>query len=207
MFDETAQYVLVGKLMKQGHEVEFDYMEHGRDFSRWHNGKIVDIIHATGPNTNNFLVWYVRKLGETTRKESVRVPHAYFDKLQLFKLNGKWKLSDRKHEPDDDEPVNEDTRKHDSVVLSMLMKALDAGKKMRISVDTVTAGGRERRTGDLFKVSATNGTYSFWYDDDSVWPKAQRVWMYRTPSPAMFDEYYTVKSADGVPTLMHKKDA
>ncbi len=102
MFDDTVQYAMVGKLMKQGHEVEFDCMEYGRDFSRWHNGKLIDIIHATGPNTNNFLVWYERKVGDKTMKDSIRIQHAHFARMHLYKHNGKWKLSDRKPEPDDE---------------------------------------------------------------------------------------------------------
>ncbi len=106
MFDETPQYVLVGKLMKQGHDVELSVLEYQRDFTRWHNGKIIDIVHATGPNTNNFLVWYERTLAShgisKTIKDSVRIQHAQFARLHLIKINGKWTLTDRKPEPDDE---------------------------------------------------------------------------------------------------------
>ena len=103
MFDETPQYVLVGKLMKQGHDVELNVLEYQRDFTRWHNGKIIDIVHATGPGTNNFLVWYWRQHGNSGKlKDSIRIQHHQFSRLHLYKKGDHWVLTDRKPEPDDE---------------------------------------------------------------------------------------------------------
>jgi len=110
--ETPLQFTLLQKLLQKGEQVTFDWMEYHNDYTRWHSGYLDDIIHTASPAGSNFpetfLIWYKVPLAATLdkpasfRKENVRVNRLKFDRMQLYKHEGRWFFGNRKPGSDDE---------------------------------------------------------------------------------------------------------
>lgn len=211
--DEPIQYTLLRSLFRKGKKVVFDYQEIQRNFSRWHNGIINDIIHAPVPPGSDFpetlSVFYVRGFSGEGQKGSIRLKRETFDKLKLYKSGDHWMLSDRKPSPDD-EPMAEETtaEKYPSLVLTMLDKALSKGVPVNILIKPLYRNPElvafldNLAEGPVsgFRVSEDGRALAVNYQKGFGWAD----YRFRALTPKSFDDHFTLKKIDGILTFTRK---
>lgn len=96
IFDDTPQFELMKTLMKKGKTVVLDFSKEVGELRPRYVGEIIDVIHATGPGTDNFLIWYWTTAPSGKMKDAVRIQRDVFERLKLYKNDeGQWVLSDK----------------------------------------------------------------------------------------------------------------
>jgi hypothetical protein len=192
---------LVTKRLGAGDKVVFDRMHYARDHTVWQTGTLLD-LEAGDPYTLRF-----GKDGSSAnipRITKVMLPPALFGKLHLYKEGDHWKLSDRKPQ-EGDEPVAESFGADDSLVMSMISKALKADTPVKIAVKNDRSADKWEAKGYItaIRFEPHNRDYCIRYEPG--YDEYTGEYRFRSPSHKMFDNTFTLKKVDGVLTFMKRE--
>jgi hypothetical protein len=199
LFEDLKDEVLFSMLQKlhlKGEKISFDRMHYARDHTIWQHGTLTNLIH----NGQTYkVVW-----DEGRRVTFVELPPALFGKLHLYREGDHWKLSDRKPQPGD-EPVAESFGADDSLVMSMISKALKADTPVKIAVKNDRSADKWEAKGYItaIRYEPHNRDYCIRYEPG--YDEYTGEYRFRSPSHKMFDNAFTLKKVDGVLTFMKRE--